>query len=566
MFDRNTIIAFILIAIIFIGWQFLAVPQSPQQSPQERQVDTVTVTEQPAAQQNLPRSYADSASLGSFGSNPATTTAQLDTVKQAVDSIPDILIPVETDVYVGTLSSRGGGFVELSLKDYEYTEGGHVALLPAEATPTPTLISQISDFRDQSLGYRTDAITVNLSGNSSPQVVRFSAEVPGRGTIVKEYTFYPNRHDFDLRISINGAPQLGLGKEYTLVWLPQIPPSEPHNLESDYSSYKGTAYLGGEIYKVEDFDNDLLKEDITGSAQFVGSRSKYFGYAFIPQNTLSNGAYFRGESRKRTGPDGSYTEKRISAGIVIPTGSASSIDNSFKVFAGPLDYKLLKKYNVDLEDMIDWGWKIIKPFSMAVYYFCYWLHSIIPNYGIVIIITSILLKLITLPLTRKSLKSMAAMKELAPKMEELKAKYKSDPQKLNQEVMKMYKEHGANPMGGCLLMLPQMPLFFGLFQVFRSTIEFRQAYFVPPWTDLSQPDHTYILLVLTAALTYFQQKISMTDPKMKMMVYVMPIVFFFIMQSLPAGLVLYWFTFTSLSVLESVIFKRPGQVKNPQVK
>jgi len=566
MLDRNTIIAFILIAIIFIGWQFLYTPSKPAENPQERQVDTVTVTgNQPVASES-DQAAADSAFSGRPASSALPSGSQQDTLELTNDSIPEVLIPVETNSYIGKLSSKGAGFVELRLKGYEYSDSGLVSLLPRDPTPTPTLMSQISSFSDHVIGYSVDVSSVEVTGDSSPKEVRFTANVAGRGTIIKEYTFYPNRHDFDLRVSINGAQTLGLGKEYTLVWLPQIPASE-QNLESDYTNYKGVAYLGGEVYKVDDFKDDILKEDVTGSAQFVGSRSKYFGYAFIPQNTLSNGAYFRGESRKRKTGDDSYTEKRISAGIVVPTGTATNIDNAFKIFAGPLDYKLLKQYNVDLEDMIDWGWKIIRPFSLAVYYFCYWLHGFIPNYGVVVIITSLLLKLITLPLTRKSVKSMAAMKELAPRMEELKAKHKSDPQKLNQEVMKMYKQEGVNPMGGCLLMLPQMPLFFGLYQVFRSTIEFRQAYFMPPWTDLSQPDpFPFILVLLTAALTFVQQKMSLSDPKMKMMVYVMPIVFFFIMKNLPAGLVLYWFTFTSLSVLETMILKRPGHSKNPQVK
>lgn len=560
MLDRNTVIAFILIAIIFIAWQFWATSQAPPpQEQQERQVDTVRVAEPDTAQP-----FSTTPERPEI--NELTQRTPADTLQGGVDSIPEVLIPLETDTYIGTLSSKGGGFVELKLKEYDYADSAHVALLPKNSTATPTIISQLSTFSDHTITYTPDVRSIELSGDSSPKRLRFSAEIPGRGTIVKEYTFHPDRYDFDMRISVNGVQQLGLGREYTLVWLPQIPPSEK-NLENDFGNYKGAAYLGGEMYKIEDFDNGTLKENITGSAQFVGSRSKYFGYAFIPQNTLSNGAYFRGEKRQRAGPDGAYDEKRISAGIVIPTGSAANIDNTFKVFAGPLDYKLLEQYNVDLEDMIDWGWKIIRPFSLAIYWFCYWLHDLIPNYGIVVIITAILLKLITLPLTRKSIKSMAAMKELAPKMEELKAKHKGDPQKLNQEVMKLYKKEGVNPMGGCLLMLPQMPLFFGLYQVFRSTIEFRQAYFMPPWTDLSQPDpFPYILVLLTAAGTFFQQKMSLSDPKMKMMVYIMPIVFFFIMKNLPAGLVLYWFTFTALSVLETMLLKRPGHQKNPQVK
>lgn len=359
---------------------------------------------------------------------------------------------------------------------------------------------------------------------------------------------------------------MGLDRDYILAWLPGIPASEK-NLVDDFSNYKGGAHLAGEMYKIDDFTNNLMNVDLTGSAQFVGSRSKYFAYAFIPQGALSIGAYFRGEKRQRIGLQSNYDEKIISAGIIMPTAGSSRIDNTFQVFAGPLDYRLLKKYEADLEDFIDWGWKIIRPFSLAVYWLSFELHRLIPNYGIVIILVAILLKVITFPLTRKSLKSMAAMKRLAPKMEEIKAKYKSDPQKMNQEVMKLYKKEGVNPLGGCLLLLPQMPLLFGLYQTFRSTIEFRQASFVPPWTDLSQPDpFPYIMVFLMAGATFFQQKMSMTDPKMKMVMYIMPVVLFFVMRGLPVGLVLYWTSYSILSIVEAFAIKRPEADHNPQVK
>ena len=158
---------------------------------------------------------------------------------------------------------------------------------------------------------------------------------------------------------------------------------------------------------------------------------------------------------------------------------------------------------------MNWGWKIIKPFSHAIFWLTVQLHKFIPNYGVVIIVISILIKLVTFPLTRKSLKSMAAMKNLAPKMEELKAKYKSDPQKLNQSIMKLYKEEGVNPFSGCLLLLPQMPLLYGLYTVFSSTIEFRQAYFIGLWPDLSQPDpFPYIMPIIMTLAMFFQQKMS----------------------------------------------------------
>ena len=157
--------------------------------------------------------------------------------------------------------------------------------------------------------------------------------------------------------------------------------------------------------------------------------------------------------------------------------------------------------------------------------------------------------------------------EYLPKIEELKTKFKNEPQKLNQAMMKLYKEEKVNPFSGCLLMLPQMPLMFGLYQVFRSTIEFRQAYFMSFWPDLSQPDHfPYVMPIIMTVAMFFQQKLSMTDPKQKMMIYIMPLLFFFMMHGLPLGLVLYWTTFSVLSIVESLTVKKSLIHMNPHVK
>ncbi len=555
MFDRNTLIAIILIFVIFVGWSFI---YQPSQAPPPSTADGITQAD------SVKRVIPDTAD--STLAIPGMAQPTLDTLAVAADTIPEKVITVETDCFKAVLTNKGAGITKLTFKNYHYTEGKQVEMLPSEAQPVPTILSPISGFTDHALNYSTSDKSLELTKGSSSQSITFTAQVPGRGEIVKQFTFYPDKYDFDIVLKINGVPQLGLDKEYVLAWLPGIPPSEK-NLTDDFSHYKAAAYMAGELQKHDSFENGKLIKDVTGSAEWVGSCSKYFAYAFIPDSRTSNGAYFRGTEKSRVGTDGSYNERDISTGILMPSGANVTIENKFKVFVGPLDYKLLKNYNANLEDFIDWGWKIIRPFSHAIYWITYQLHKVIPNYGLVIIFVSILIKLVTFPLTRKSLKSMAAMKNLAPKMEELKAKYKSDPQKLNQSIMKLYKEEGVNPFSGCLLLLPQMPLLYGLYNVFRSTIEFRQAYFISLWPDLSQPDpFPYIMPIIMTVAMFFQQKMSVTDPKQKMLVYLMPVIFFFFMKGLPVGLVLYWTMYSVLSIGEQLLIKRPDAALNPQVK
>ncbi len=554
MFDRNTVIAIVLIFLIFVGWSYInqTTPNPPVSSGST--ADSVS------------RAMPDSAAIAA--STAPVVQPAMDSVTIVTDSIPEKLIRVETRYFSAVLTNKGAGISKLTLKEFKYSDGGLVEMLPAEAQPVPTVMSAISGFTDHAISYSSTDRDVDLSGGgSSSQTVTFTAQIPSRGEIVKQFTFYPDKYDFDLVLKINGVQQLGLDKEYVLGWMPGIPHSEK-NISDDYSNYKAAAFMADEIQTDDSFENGKMVRDITGNAKWVAARSKYFAYAIIPDNQSSNGAYFRGTEKSRVGPDGSYNERIIATGIVMPSGANLTIENKFKFFVGPLEYDILKHYNADLEDLMNWGWKIIRPFSHAIYWVTFQLHKFIPNYGVVIIVVSILIKLITFPLTRKSLKSMAAMKNLAPKMEELKAKYKSDPQKLNQSIMKLYKEEGVNPFSGCLLLLPQMPLLYGLYTVFSSTIEFRQAYFVPLWPDLSQPDpFPYIMPIIMTLAMFFQQKMSITDPKQKMLVYLMPVMFFFFMKGLPVGLVLYWSMYSILSIGEQLFIKRTDlQTLNPQVK
>ena len=207
------------------------------------------------------------------------------------------------------------------------------------------------------------------------------------------------------------------------------------------------------------------------------------------------------------------------------------------------------------------GFSLIRPISRGVLSALVAMHKFIPNYGVVLIIFSILVKLVVYPLTRKSYQSMRAMSSLQPKLQALKEKHAKDPQKLNKATMALYKEEGVNPMGGCLPMLIQMPLLFALFQVFRSTIELRGEPFMLWITDLSAPDTLFeiggfpinILPLVMAASMFIQQKMTPTAAgagQQKSMMYFMNIFFIFIFYRLPSGLNLYYTLFNVLTILQ----------------
>jgi len=214
--------------------------------------------------------------------------------------------------------------------------------------------------------------------------------------------------------------------------------------------------------------------------------------------------------------------------------------------------------------MMDLGYAIFRPVGKVILWSFQLFHRFIPNYGLVIILFSILVKLVLFPLTRKSYQSMKEMQLLQPKMQEMNEKYKENPQKKQQEVMKMYQEYGINPLGGCIPMALQMPLLIALFSIFRSTIELRGASFIWWITDLSRPDtvamlpftvpfygNTVNILPLFMGVTMFiQQKMTMQDPKQKAMVYMMPVFLTFLFNSFPSGLNLYYALFNLFSILQ----------------
>jgi YidC/Oxa1 family membrane protein insertase len=337
---------------------------------------------------------------------------------------------------------------------------------------------------------------------------------------------------------------------------------------------EAVAMMSGSREKLDDFEDDLLNQSLPGYTSWGGVRSKYFAAVLIPRNRTADGVFAVGEKQKVATPSGRIEQRRITVGLDMPFASVGSLADTFTVFVGPLDYTIMSKYNVDLEDMLDIGttpfigW-IIKPFALGIIWLLPRMHYVIPNYGAVIILFALLVKLVTLPLSMKSFKSMNAMKELQPKMEELKKKHKKNPQALNAEMMKLYKKHGVNPMSGCLPMLPQMPLFFALFSVFRSTILLRDAPFIWFISDLSRgasglTDPYIILVVVMVATQFISQKFTMvsTTQQNKMFMYIFPFFMGWLLYKFPAGLVLYWTCFSVFSLLDYVIFKRR---KNPEV-
>ncbi len=396
-------------------------------------------------------------------------------------------------------------------------------------------------------------------------------EVNAQSRIIKTLTFYGDRYDVGISYRFINMGSIIPDYEYLVSWETGMNYAEQNSVDESSWSH-ASAYAGGEITEVDatEFNKTVQSPSLSGQITWVAMRNKYFSVAIIPKTGETLGAYLEGIRYPM--PD--HGEKEVyNMGIKMKFSGTGNESAHFTVFLGPLDFNVVKNYNVDLDKMMSLGMAfLIRPISeYLIIPLFQFLILFIPNYGLVLIVFSVIIKILLHPLSKSSLNSMTKMQKLQPMLTELKEKYKDDPQKLNIQTMRLYQEYGINPAGGCLPLLLQLPILYALWSVFRTTIELRQASFVWWITDLSIPDVITKLpfrmpifgmdeisgLALLMGITMFiQQKMTVTDPRQKMMVWMMPILMTLLFNSFPAGLNLYYLMFNLLSIGQQEYLKR----------
>lgn len=538
-----------------------------EDSPPATSADTTTVTQQPERAEEQPAAESEQPKPPKV-ETPTPIAVSADTTGLIADTMAIDTVRIVTKVYEALLVNHGGGPVSILLQKYTYRDSGRIEMMHGAETASPVLVFNNGEFSTANRYFACDLRAGSYDATRQDQEITYTYSAPGGGQIVKRYTFHPSSYDIDLAVELYGLPQLGFERGYDIIWNNPLWITEPQEKE-DFEAMTAVVMQGGSRDDLDDWEDDTLSESATGSTDWAGVRSKYFTATMIPGDpTYTEGAFARGRKVPVRTADGVVEGREITVGVdVLLEGDAATVSHNYKLYVGPLDYLVMSHFDVGLEDMLGIGtfpvigW-LIKPFAIAIMWLLPKIHSVIPNYGFVIIIFAFLVKIITLPLSLKSFKSMNAMKELQPKMEEVKKKYKKDPQKLNAEIMKMYKAHGVNPMSGCLPILPQMPLFFALFAVFRSTILLRAAPFIWFFDDLSRGakgvTDPYIIMVILMVITQFiSQKLTMASTQQnKALFMLMPLVFGFIFYRLPSGLVLYWTCFSLFSLIDYFLFRR----------
>ena len=578
--DKQAFIGIFLIMIVTLIWMFTMEPQRP---PQTTPFSDSTYVERTLPQNDstatAPVETAQPVEPPVLSERPSEEFSSTSQEGIASDTL-ETVIHIENQFVRATISNQHGGrLTHWELKKYDYFFGGQVDLVAGHGVPNVEqrglnveFVGKNGNVRltDYSLSTElANDASIFLDENNPTTELEFYLPIES-GRIVKKYIFSHDKYSVDVLIGFENLDGFIAKPWYTLKWENGLPSSED-NIQEDFDYARSYIHLGGELEDLDVSDGEDEKLEKSGKIDWVGVRSKYFLSAIVPHEKDDLSATLSGIGYEKN--DAVIKIYNAALGINIPPASSASHYNAFTLYLGPLTINDLEPYDVGLENLVMSSssyenffrpisrWIVLPSFTF--------LHNYIPNYGWVIIVFSILVKILLHPLTKKSYQSMGAMQTLQPKMTELREKYKNEPQRLNKEMMKLYKEEGINPLGGCLPMLLQMPLLFALFIVFRSTIQLRGEPFIAWITDLSRPDtlslgftipflgdSIHILPFLMGATMIWQSKMTITDPKQKPMMMIMPVFLTFIFYSFPSGLNLYYAVFNLLSMFQTRMIKK----------
>jgi YidC/Oxa1 family membrane protein insertase len=546
MEQSRLLIAILLSLVVFLAWQFIFGPDEAKQR-QAQKSEAPAVVEKPAVKEPekpLPEAIEKPA--------PAEEVAVSERPPQKA-----AIITVDTPLYQAKISENGAVFFSFLLKDYR--EGVQKdSPLKQILTDQQTLgVGQLGFIGKSVAGleravFRADLASDRLQVTDSPRSLMFSWRSQDGVVIEKTYKFEPDSYAVGMEVTIKNGSGSGIQDRLSVALNGRAPG------EKRMYAFEGPSALIDN--KLEEIKTKKLEDKNTfdGKIKWVGLQSRYFMTAVIPDQVNEASLHLS------LNPDQFLSAQYRQPEKTIPPGTQYSYNYQF--FMGPKKIQTLKAVGSDLHKAVDFGWFdfIAKP--------CLWLmnlfYSVIPNYGVAIIILTMLVKLLLWPLGQKSYKSMSEMKKLQPLMKEIREKYKNDKQRMNQEVMGLYRTYKINPLGGCLPMVVQLPVFFALYRMLYEAIELRHAPFFLWINDLSAPDRLFrfnftvpfmeppygipVLTIIMGASMLLQQKMSppMGDATQAKMMMFMPIIFTVIFINFSSGLVLYWLVNNIISIAQ----------------
>ena len=547
MENKNVGLAFTLVFALYLAYVMFFPAPPPPKSVQEQEPAPASQT---ATQEKKTADQPEA--LPVVSEKPATPNI----VPAEFQNIKKREIVVENDFFRAVLTNRGGKLAKLELKKFRATQdpnSPNIVLVESEDEKMGTLGTSGSEgllFSSESL-YKVSEPGAKISIKAGESRKIAFSTIQGNLLVEKIFIFNGDGYEFnlDLRLTNLGTSPLN-GAVQLLLQQPWDGTGDTGGFFSiDGFTFVGTATLVGDDLKTDSV-KDLEEAAVaySGDVFWTSFEDKYFIKALVPVNELDEKKVFLEKGANYVQNRFEIRNQSISPG--------SSVMLGFLGYFGPRDTGILKDVGHKLDEAVDFGYFhiIAKPLLEVLKFF----NSFVGNYGVSIIILTVLIKLLFWPLTQKSYTSMKAMQKIQPEMAKIRVKYKNDKARLNKEVMDLYKKHKVNPLGGCLPMLIQIPVFFALYKVLLEDIGLRHAPFMFWIQDLSAKDPYYITPVVMGITMFIQQKLTPTtmDSTQTKILNYMPLIFTFMFLNFPSGLVIYWLVNNLLTILQQYLINR----------
>jgi len=544
--NKNVIIALVLMLAVWMGFTLLFPPQQSSQPGSGEQAALSEEVETAKSTNNNISAPVDEAGPQT-DTNQITTTppSEIETTQAA-----DRTISIDTSLYTAEFSSSGARLTSFKLKEYQNAadpQSPQVQLINADSLRYATLQTVGTEgfalARDASYEVDLTSDSIELS-DGGKKTLQFRSITPSGLEITKTFIIQDGHYSIDFATRVRNlatAPLTG-DLELSLVKYWDDDADRPA-----YSFAGPVTLVGNDLEKVKVKKLDEETPTYTENIVWTSIQSKYFLDVIVPLQDSAD--------QVRLSREKDLIRNTLETGFfTLQPGGAQQFE--YFLFFGPKELDILKAENHQLEKAIDFGFFQIlsKPLLQVLTFFYGFLH----NYGLAIILLTIIIKILFWPLTHKSYASMKSMQKLQPEMQKLRERFKSDKERLNKELMALYKEHRVNPMGGCLPMLVQIPVFIALYKVLLDSIALRHAPFAFWLTDLSAKDPYYITPLLMGASMFVQQKLTPVsgDPMQAKIMTFLPVVFTFMFLNFPSGLVIYWLVNNLLTIVQQYYIHR----------
>jgi len=527
--EKRAILAFILSFIVLIGWSLLFAPKGS--IPRKKRVISKKI-------------------------HPEKIKEKIELQQpESISLAKEKGIIIDSPLYRLKISNIGPSIKTFQLKRYYKTtdkRSGWVELIPPDLEKFRPIVVGFDLVDDTPIIYRSDKNNLKIESNSKPKELKFTGNLNDI-YVTKIFRFYPDSYKIDVLIKVQNLKKSSIKGSFIV----NLKALLPNHKKTRYYSHLGlTTFIHNKLKQIK-LKKKGEKKIFSGNIEWLACESRYFMSAII--TNLSNGI---------------LEVKRFASNLLVGyyRGTSVSIEPSvktqhkFTLYIGPKEIPLLKKMGYHLDKIVDFGWTdfIARPLLYTLRFFYKYVH----NYGIAIILLTILVKILFWPLTHKSYQSMKEMQKIQPLIAKIREKYKNDKERLNKEMLNLYRTYKVNPFSGCLPIIIQIPVFFALYRVLCDAIELRHAPFMLWINDLSAPDRLFhfpfpipfmsppygipVLTLLMGATMYIQQKMSPQpgDPAQAKMMMFLPIIFTFMFINFPSGLVLYWLVNNILSIAQ----------------